>query len=199
MGQIQNQLNQLFMAGLGAAVSFQKSPYMVEKKELAAMEKEQAARTERLSQLEGKIANPEAQPRVDIALPLGADELKYKTLTPARERLLDRKIKEFEEKGDPEIEKRIDRETAEAARPYSDYFKEMRDITEKYNIAAARLGTERLDMEDITRKEMDLSQQIREKLLTAYTSKEGILKTGPMRREFNAMMRSQKQATGGKK
>ena len=106
-----------------------------------------------------------------------------------------KKIQEYEASGDPEIEARIEKETKQATKTYSPYFEEMKEVAEAYNIGAAKLGEERLDLMEITIREQDLARQIKESLQKAYTTKEGILNTAQMRREYLKALRDKK---GGK-
>ena len=186
MGQIQNSLNQLFASGIGASLAIAHSPYMKERQATKELHKTQAQRKERLSQLEQTISKPEVSPNVSMTLPIGGKETQYgeEKFTPKRESELEKKIAKYETEGDKEVDARIERETKQGAKAYSPYFEEMREITEAYNLGAAKLGEERLDLADITKKEQDLAQQIKESLQKAYTTKEGILNTAKMRREY---------------
>lgn len=195
MGVIQNSINQIFTSALGAGIAVQHSPYMKTKE----LRNTQAARRERLTQLEQATAKGEAQPDISVGLPIGGKETQYEKITPERELELVKKIQEYEALGNPEIEARIEKETKQAAKTYAPYFQEMKEVAEAYNIGAAKLGEERLDLAEITTKEQDLARQIKESLQKAYTTKEGILNTAQMRREYlKALRDTKKEANNGK-
>lgn len=193
MGQIQNSLNQLFASGIGASLAASHSPYMKGREATKELRKTQAVRKERLSQLGQTINKPEVSPNVSDRLPMGGKETQYEKITPENERKLEQKIAKYETEGDKEVDARIEKETKQGAQTYSPYFEEMREITEAYNLGAAKLGEERLDLGEITKKEQDLAQQIKESLQRAYTTKEGILQTAQMRREYLQALRDKKK------
>lgn len=184
MGQIQNAINQVFASGIGASLAVSHSHYMKERN----FQKEGARRltsiNERVSQLHEHEKMDEVYPDVSKPLTLGGAEANM-TRKPEK---LERVLKDYEEgKIDPEkiseLEARIKTETSSAMKGYKHYFQEERDLAEEYNTLQARLGSkERKDLGEIVQREEALAQRISESLRSAYTTKEGIMKTAQMRR-----------------
>lgn len=188
MGQIQNAINQVFASGIGASLAVSHSPYVKEKNFQKEGARKLTSINERVSQLHEHQKMDEVYPDVSKPLTLGGAEANM-TRKPEK---LERVLKDYEEgKIDPEkiseLNARIKTETSSAMKGYRDYFKEERDLAEEYNVLQARLGsTERMDLGQIAQREEALAQRISESLRSAYTTKEGIIKTAQMRREFIA-------------
>lgn len=198
MGQIQNALNQIFTSTIGMGIAISHSPYMKERKETATIRKEQAGRQERIKQLEGSLGEVKGNPDITVPLPVGAKETQYEKLTPERERALEERIKEHNANPGEDFDARIKGEVKKGTKLAEPYLEELEDLYKGYNVASAHLGsTERKDLGDIPAKRQIVEQRIQEDLLQAYTTKEGILNTAQMRREFLAELRRNKEANNG--
>lgn len=201
MGQIQNAINQVFTSALGAGLAYQHSSYKKEQDFQKEGARKASALNERLGQLEQSSQIKPEDVYIDVSqnLPLRPKSLKD-TDTPGEKGIkrIEEAVKKYETEGNEAVDERIRRETKQQSAEYKPYFTERKELSEEYNTLMARLGKEeRKDLGEIVQQENMLSQTISGELRKAYTTKEGILNSMKLRREYMKEQEKIKEANNG--